>query len=37
MPTGKKPAAKAGKVSAGKKPAKADKPMAVAADKPKSK
>lgn len=37
MPTAKKPAAKAGKGAAGKKPAKSDKPMAVAADKPKSK
>jgi hypothetical protein len=37
MPTGKKPAAKAAKGSAGKKPAKTAKPMTVAADKPKSK
>lgn len=36
MPTGKKPAGKAGKGPA-KKPAKSDKTMAVAADKPKSK
>jgi hypothetical protein len=40
MPTAKKPAGKAGKGSAGKKPAKSDKTMTVAAEgphKPKSK
>lgn len=40
MPTGKKPAAKAGKGSTARKPAKSDKPVVVAAPaphKPKSK